>query len=198
MSTANTAASATNFATHSFLFTSPFQLSVSRQASTTTDHPAPSSPYDHQKPACGYAAALLDIAQCNNSLDEVQKDVQKFSKLLRNDQIQAFLSDPMVGEREKGKAAKELAVKGKFNRHLVRLLKMLIERNKLEIVSEVLGEFERIHDELSETKQVWISSDKEIEKHILVRIARRVQKLTGAVKVKVRNLVRRNIPAFAV
>ncbi|XWS46273.1 hypothetical protein CRYUN_Cryun14cG0050900 [Craigia yunnanensis] len=163
--------------------------------------PLNSSPYVHRKPASGYAAALLDIAQCNGSLDAVQKDVQKFSKLLQNSQIQALLSDPFVGDKEKGKAVKELGKKGQFNKHLVSLLKMLIERGKLEMVSEVLEEFERIHDELNhETKLVWISSEKKIGEDRLFRIAKRVQKLSGAVKVKVRNFVREKqpIPAFAV
>ncbi|XWS32008.1 hypothetical protein CRYUN_Cryun23aG0123900 [Craigia yunnanensis] len=154
---------------------------------TSQTLPLTSSPYVHRKPASGYAAALLDIAQCNSSLDEVQKDVQKLSKLLQNGQIQALLSDPFVGDKEKGKAVKELGRKEKFNKHLVSLLKLVIERNKLEMVSEVLEEFERIYDELSETKQVWISSEKKIEEYRLLRIAKRVQKLTGAVKVKVRN-----------
>ena len=131
----------------------------------------------------------------------MQKDVQKLSKLLQNGQIQALLSDPFVGDKEKGKAVKELGRKGKFNKHLVSLLKLVIERNKLEMVSEVLEEFERIYDELSETKQVWISSEKKIGEHRLFRIAKRVQTLTGAVKVKVRNFLVKDklpMPAFAV
>ncbi|XVF80276.1 hypothetical protein PTKIN_Ptkin15bG0057500 [Pterospermum kingtungense] len=154
-----------------------------------------SSPYVHQKPASGYAAALLDLAQCNGSLDAVQKDVQKFSKLLQNGQIQALLSDPFVSDKEKGKAVKELGRKGKFNKPLISLLKMVIEKNKLEMVSEVLEEFERIYDELSgETKVVWISSEKKIGEDRLFRIAKKVQKLSGAVKVKLRNLVKDKLP----
>ncbi|OMO64245.1 ATPase, F1 complex, OSCP/delta subunit [Corchorus capsularis] len=156
-------------------------------------------PYAHRKPASGYAAALLDIAQSKSSLDSVQKDVRKLSKLLRNDQIQAFLSDPFVGDKEKGKAIKELARKGELNKHVVILMKMLIERNRLEMVSEVLEEFKRIYEELSETEEVWISSEKKIGEDRLLRIASRVQQLSGAVKVKIRNLVVKDkLPAFVV
>ncbi|KAK6260503.1 ATPase [Theobroma cacao] len=181
----------TNSSTHKTL-TSPF-------FSTSQASPFISSPYYvHSKPASGYAAALLDIAQCNTSLDAVQKDVQKLSKLLHHGHVQAFLSDPFVGDEEKGKAVKELARKGKFNKHLVRLLKMLIKRKELGMVSEVLEEFERIYDELSETKVVWISSEKKIKEDRLFRIAKRVQELSGAVKVKIRNLVGDKLPAVAV
>lgn len=86
---------------------------------------------------------------------------------------------------------------------------MVIERSNnsnkssiLEMVSEVLEEFERIYDELSgeSTQVVWISSEKKIGEDRLFRIAKRVQELSGAVKVKLRNLVKDKlpIPAFSV
>ncbi|KAK8570367.1 hypothetical protein V6N13_003050 [Hibiscus sabdariffa] len=153
-----------------------------------------SSPHIHRNPATGYAAALLDIAQRNGSVDSVQHDVQKFTKLLRNSQIQALLNDPFLGYKEKGEAVKELARKGKFNKHLVSLLKLLVEKNKLEMVSEVLDEFERIYDGLIDTKLVWISSEKMIGEDRLFKIAKRIQELSGAAKVKVKNLVADKLP----
>ncbi|GMI98968.1 hypothetical protein HRI_003566100 [Hibiscus trionum] len=155
-----------------------------------------SSPHIHRNPATGYAAALLDIAQCNSSLDSVQRDVQKLSKLLRNSLIQDLLNDPFLGYKEKGEAVKELARKGKLNKHLVSLLKLLVEKNKLEMVSQVLDEFERIYDELLHTKLVWISSEKKIGEDGLFKIAKRIQQLSGAAKVKVKNLVAPKISNF--
>ncbi|KAE8703637.1 putative 14-3-3 protein [Hibiscus syriacus] len=179
--------STTKTTTFSALFTHKNLTSLASQ-------PLTSSPHIHRKPATGYAAALLDIAQRNGSLDSVQQDVQKFSKLFRNSQIQALINDPFLGYKEKGKAVKELARKGKFNKHLVNLLKMLIEKNKLEMVSEVLDDFERIYDELIDTKLVWISSEKMIGENRLFEIAKRIQELSGAVKVKIKNLVADKLP----
>ncbi|EEF39009.1 ATP synthase delta chain, chloroplastic [Ricinus communis] len=155
-------------------------------------------PNTHQNPATGYAAALLDIAQFNNSLETVEKDVKRLSKLLRNEQIQCILINPLVGDKEKGLVLKEVGKKGKFNSILVRLLTMLIERNKIMIVNEVLVEFQRIFDELSGTKVVLVSSKKKMEEDALFRIAQSVQKFSGAVKVKVRNLVDEKLPSSAV
>lgn len=106
-----------------------------------------------------------------------------------------------MGEKNKGQLVKELAKKGKMNRLLVRLLKMLINRNKVTMVSEVLMEFLRIYDELSGTKVVLVSSKKKMEEGELFGIARTVQKLSGAVKVKIMNLigvVGDKLPSFAV
>lgn len=89
---------------------------------------------------------------------------------------------------------KELAKKGKFNKHLFNLLKMMVEKNKMGIVSEVLEEFERVYDELIGTKLVWVSSEKMIGEDMLFKIATKVQKLSGAVKVKVKNLAIDKLP----
>ncbi|PQQ21707.1 ATP synthase delta chain chloroplastic [Prunus yedoensis var. nudiflora] len=105
----------------------------------------------HRKPATGYAAALLDIAQCNNSVHLVEKDIQRFLKLLHNKLVQAALANPFVGEKEKGQVVNLVAEKGRFNRHLVGLVKMLVRKNKVGIVKEVLEEFQRIYNELSGT-----------------------------------------------
>lgn len=182
---------ATTHLTHKTFTPSFFSHS---QASSFT----PFSPPLHLKPSSGYAAALIDIAQCNNSLDTVGKDVQRFLKLLRNKQIQAVLVDQLISEKDKGQVIGEVVKKWRFNRHLVSLVKMLIEKNKVGIVKEVLEEFERIYDELSGTQVVLVSSATKMGEDEMVGIAKRVQKLSGAMKVKVRNLVYESLPSFAI
>ncbi|XP_062000721.1 uncharacterized protein LOC133717965 [Rosa rugosa] len=112
-----------------------------------------SSPNLHKNPASGYAAALLDIAQCNRTLDLVHKDVKRFLQLLHNKQVQAVLESPFVGLEEKGQVMKLVAQKGKFNKHLVNLVKMLVEKSRVGIVKEMLEEFGRICSELSGANQ---------------------------------------------
>lgn len=112
-----------------------------------------SSPYLHKNPASGYAAALLDIAQCNRTLDLVHKDVKMFLQLLHNKQVQAVLESPFVGLEEKGQVVKLVAQKGRFNKHLVNLVKMLVGKCKVGIVKEMLEEFGRIYSELCGANQ---------------------------------------------
>lgn len=103
-----------------------------------------------------------------------------------------------MSEKDKGQVIGEVVKKGRFNRHLMSLVKMLIQKNKVGIVKEVLEEFERIHDELSGTQVVLVSSATKMEEDELFGIAKRVQKLSGAAKVKVRNLVHDSLPSFAI
>ena len=79
----------------------------------------------------------------------------------------------------------------------MRLVKMLVEKNKVGLVKQVLEEFERVYDEMLGTQVVLISSSKKIEEDRMFGIAKRVQRITGAFKVKVRNLVRHNSLSFA-
>lgn len=152
---------------------------------------------NHQTPATGYAAALVDIAQSNTttSLDLLERDVQRFLKLLKSKQIEAVLVSTFMGEREKGQLVKKLvSEKGRFNRYLVRLVNMLVDKNKVGIVKQVSEEFLRIYDELSGTQVVLVPSLMKMEKDKIFGIAKVVQNLTGAMRVRVRDLAHENLP----
>ncbi|KAK7285757.1 hypothetical protein RJT34_20538 [Clitoria ternatea] len=147
--------------------------------------PRSSSPVCHRNPATGYAAAVIDVAQNSNSLHLVQKDVQRLLKLLKN---VSFGSSVVEG----------VAEKGDFHGHVVALLKMLLKKNKVGIVKEVLEEFQRIYDELCGTQLVLVSSKTKMGEDEMFGIAKSVHQLSGAVRVKVRNLVHETLPSFAV
>ncbi|XP_052191944.1 uncharacterized protein LOC127801118 [Diospyros lotus] len=134
---------------HDLIFTSTSSSSSSFPVVKNTANPL----LFHHRAATGYAAALLDAARCNNSLQAAQRDVKRFAKLLKKEQLQGFLSDPFVDEKEKGRVLKEVAERGRFHGHLVALMKMLVERSKLKgrvgvLVGETLAEFQRIYLQL--------------------------------------------------
>ena len=140
--------------------------------------PPPKQPFSkhqtvHTRASSGYAAALIDIANCNNSLEKLVKDVRKLSRWLRNDQLRDVMTDPFVGIQEKGYVLKEILCKGNFNKHLVGVVKLLVEKNKLGIVDAVLMEFERIYDQLCGTQVVLVSSEVKLEKDKVFGIAKK-------------------------
>lgn len=94
------------------------------------------------------------------------------------------MADPAIDGKEKGMVVKEIAEKGRFHGHVVSLLRMLINKNKVEMVREVLEEFGRIYEELSGTRVVLVSSRGRLQEDELLGIAKRVQRLSGAAKVK--------------
>lgn len=68
------------------------------------------------------------------------------------------MTDPRVKQSEKGQVVKEITEKGKFHRHLVVLIKMLVDKSKLGMVTQVLLEFQRIVEELSGTSRFLVPS----------------------------------------
>ncbi|KAK7338092.1 hypothetical protein VNO77_18691 [Canavalia gladiata] len=167
----------------------PSSLAISSSNTSSLKH-RPSSLIFHQNPATGYAAAIIDVANNSDSLHSVQKDVQRLLKLLQNASFQSAVVDPsiIVG----------VVKRGNFHRHVVALLKMLLKKNKLGIVKEVLEEFEKIYDELCGTQLVLVSSTTKMGKDELFGIAKSVHQFSGAGRVKVRNLVQESLPSFAV
>ncbi|AES82795.1 putative ATPase, OSCP/delta subunit, F1F0 ATP synthase OSCP/delta subunit domain-containing protein [Medicago truncatula] len=146
-------------------------------------HKPSSSQVFHHKPATGYAAAIIDVAQKTNTLHSVQRDVQRLLKFL---QKLKFQSDDVGVDPS---LVRKVVEQRKFEGHVVALVKMLMKKNKLGIVEEVLEEFMRIYDELCGTQVVLVSSKREIGEDEMFGIAKSVQKLSGAVRVNVKNLV---------
>ncbi|KAL6958542.1 hypothetical protein U1Q18_003463 [Sarracenia purpurea var. burkii] len=134
-------------------------------------------PIIHRKATIGYAAALVDVARCNNTLEALGRDVRRLVKLLNSAQIRAVMSDTSVEEEEKGRAVKKVAENGKFDRHLVVLLKMLVDKGKLGMLGKVLDEFGAIYDELCGIRStvVLVSSAVEMEEAQLFGFAKNVQ-----------------------
>ncbi|KAL7158963.1 hypothetical protein ABFS83_02G178100 [Erythranthe nasuta] len=145
----------------------------------------PELQFHHKKASTGYAVALLDAARAQNVLELAKRDVKKLSKWLSNEQLMSCI----VEQKEKGEIMKEIMKKGKFNyKHLGKLVKLLVEKNKVEMVKDVLLEFQRMYDELMSSNHdqvVLIPPGMKMEENQILGIAKRIQKITGADKVMV-------------
>ncbi|KAL7121639.1 hypothetical protein ACP275_02G193000 [Erythranthe tilingii] len=140
----------------------------------------------HKKASTGYAVALLDAARAQNVLELAKRDVKKLSKWLSNEQLSCIIESPYVEKKEKGEILKEIMKRGKFNyKNLGKLVKLLVEKNKVEMVKDVLSEFQRMYDELSSINHDQVvlinpTGMKMEDNQILLGI---IAKITGADKV---------------
>ncbi|KAK4267038.1 hypothetical protein QN277_023880 [Acacia crassicarpa] len=155
--------------------TKPFSHKVFNSpvfSSSSSSTASSKNPIFYRNPATGYAAAVIDIAQNSDSLHQVQRDVQRLLGFLKNVNF------------EESAMARAVLEQGRFHKHLVVLVKMLLKKNKIGIVKQVLEEFERIYDELCGTQVVLVSSATKMEEDQLFGIAENVHKISGALKVK--------------
>ncbi|XP_071741305.1 uncharacterized protein [Rutidosis leptorrhynchoides] len=118
--------------------------------STSPPPPPPKTAHTHRNAATGYAAALVDAAICSNSFDGVYKDVKKLLEwLTNNEMLKDVMSDVLVDDGVKGRVMKEVVVNGKLRRQVVAMVKMLVAKNKIAMVEQVMVEFEKIYFDLN-------------------------------------------------
>ncbi|KAF3332303.1 ATP synthase delta chain [Carex littledalei] len=79
---------------------------------------------------------------------------------------------------------------GGYEKHVVALIKLLAKKGKLGLLDEVMAEFSKICDKLTGTKVVTVGPSKSRRDATeFERIAREVQRTSGANRVKVRHVL---------
>lgn len=139
--------------------------------------------------AGGFAAALLEFAQANNMLEVINGDMQKLSHLLKNQELYAFLINPVIENQKKKSILKSIADDAKFQTYTLNFLNLLINKQKIGIVNNILKEFESLYNELTDTQVAFVSSALKLENHQLAQIAKKIQSLTGAKNIKLKSII---------
>lgn len=139
--------------------------------------------------AGGYAAALLEIGQTNNILDIINRDIEKLSHFLKNQEIYDFLINSIVDNKKKKSILKAIADDAKFHTYTLKFLNLLVDKKSVGIIKNILKEFEKIYNEVTDTQVAIVSSALKLEKYQLSQIAKNIQRLTGAKNVKLQNVI---------
>lgn len=136
--------------------------------------------------AASYAVALADVAKSNNTLDETSADVEKIEKVFSDPQVYDFFANPTIEEEKKRKVVEELASSLGLQPHTANFLNILNDSRRIELINDVVKEFETVYNRLTETELVVVSSVVKLESQHLAQIAKTVQKLTGAKNVRIK------------
>lgn len=139
--------------------------------------------------AGGYAKALAELAQESNDLEKANKDMESLSELLNNKELYEFLVSPVVEEEKKKSILKTLAEDAQFSDNTLSFLNILVEKKRIGLIKDVTKEFESIYNDISETQVATVTSAVKIEKPQLALIAKKIQSLSGAKNVRIKNVV---------
>ncbi|KAL3693217.1 hypothetical protein R1sor_006868 [Riccia sorocarpa] len=137
--------------------------------------------------AAGYSGALAELAQSADALDTVYRDVEVLSDLLKNQEVFEFLISPVVAEEKKKSILKTFADDAKFHEYTVSFLNILVDKKRFGIIRDVVKEFSNIYYELTETEIATVISAVKIEKAQLALIAKKIQSLSNAKNVRIKN-----------
>lgn len=85
-----------------------------------------------------YAKALFKTAKDQNSLDEYFKILSDLSMVVNQTEVKNLLLNDSFDNKEKVKILSEI-MKGSANENFVRFINLLIENNRLIVISEILN-----------------------------------------------------------
>ncbi|XP_048331367.2 ATP synthase delta chain, chloroplastic [Ziziphus jujuba] len=139
--------------------------------------------------AGSYAVALADVAKSNNTLDATSSDVEKIEKLFAEPNVLEFFTNPTIDEEKKKKVVEEVVSSSGLQPHTANFLNILVEAKRIDLINDIVKEFETVYNRLTETELAIVSSVVTLESQHLAQIAKQVQKLTGAKNVRIKTVI---------
>ncbi|KAK7310378.1 hypothetical protein RJT34_07854 [Clitoria ternatea] len=139
--------------------------------------------------ASSYASALADVASANNTLDATTADIEKIERIFSDKPVVDFFTDPTVAIEKKRQLVDEIAEASELQPHTRNFLYILVDAQRIELIDEIVREFESVYNSLTDTELAVVTSVVKLESQHLAQIAKQVQKLTGAKNVRIKTLI---------
>ncbi|XP_022973506.1 ATP synthase subunit delta, chloroplastic-like [Cucurbita maxima] len=139
--------------------------------------------------AGSYAAALAEVAASNNTLDATSGDVEKIESVFADSQVFDCFANPTISIEKKLALVDEIAASSSLLPHTANFLKILVDAKRIDIVKEIVTEFESVYNKITNTELAVVSSVVPLEQQHLAQIAKQVQKLSGAKNVRIKTQI---------
>ncbi|CAF2125044.1 hypothetical protein BRARA_C02612 [Brassica rapa] len=139
--------------------------------------------------AGSYAMALADVAKRNDTLELTSADVEKLEKVFSDPQVLNFFANPTVELEKKRLVIDEIVKSSALQSHTSNFLNILVDANRINIVRDIVKEFEMVYNKITDTQLAEVRSVVKLEPPQLAQIAKQVQKLTGAKNVRVKTVL---------
>lgn len=142
-----------------------------------------------------YASALADLAQSSNTLEATITDIEKVEQLFSDPDVLTFFVSPVVETEKKRQLLEEIAESYALPPHVANFLNVLVDAQRIEKFSDIIKEFEKVYNTLTNTELAVVSSVVKLQSDNLAQIAKKVQKLTGAKNVRIKNVIDQSLIA---
>eukprot|EP00243_Klebsormidium_subtile_P003916 TRINITY_DN17564_c0_g1_i1.p1 TRINITY_DN17564_c0_g1~~TRINITY_DN17564_c0_g1_i1.p1 ORF type:complete len:278 (-),score=68.44 TRINITY_DN17564_c0_g1_i1:309-1142(-) len=139
--------------------------------------------------AKGYAQALMELAQSKSCLEPIHADMEKLEALIENQDVVNFLYDPVADISKKQQLLATLGNDGGFNKYTINFLNLLIEKKRINTVAFVIKAFDDLYNDITQTQVATVVSAVKLENAQQALIAKKLQTLTGAKNIKLKNEV---------
>jgi len=143
-----------------------------------------------------YAKALVELADEKNTLEQVHSDVDAIAALVKENQKFADLMYNPVVEADKKKAViQEIAKGAGFQKYTTNFLKLLVEKDRVNLLNEICESFEEQYCTLTDTQVATLRSAVKLEQEQQFLIAKKLQELTGSKNIKLKPIIDQSLIA---
>ncbi|KAM7256220.1 hypothetical protein ACFE04_011961 [Oxalis oulophora] len=139
--------------------------------------------------AGSYATAIAEVAKSNNTLEATSSDLEKIETLFSDPEVARYFNNPTILKSTKLQLLQEIAKSSSLQPHTLNFLSVLIDAKRINIVNEIVKEFETVYNRFTSTEIAVVSSVVKLESTHLAQIAKQVQKLTGAKNVRIKSVI---------
>ncbi|CAH8272737.1 unnamed protein product [Arabidopsis lyrata] len=139
--------------------------------------------------ASSYAMALADVAKRNDTMELTVADIEKLDQVFSDPQVLNFFANPTITVEKKRQVIDDIVKSSSLQSHTSNFLNVLVDANRINIMTEIVKEFELVYNKLTDTQLAEVRSVVKLEPPQLAQIAKQVQKLTGAKNVRVKTVI---------
>eukprot|EP00243_Klebsormidium_subtile_P003045 TRINITY_DN16181_c0_g1_i1.p1 TRINITY_DN16181_c0_g1~~TRINITY_DN16181_c0_g1_i1.p1 ORF type:complete len:278 (-),score=72.21 TRINITY_DN16181_c0_g1_i1:377-1210(-) len=139
--------------------------------------------------AKGYAKALMELAQSKGAAEAIAADMEKLEALIENPDVVNFLYNPVADVSKKQQLIGTLGKDGGFSKYTVNFLNLLVEKKRINVVGFVIKAFQDLYNDTTQTQVATVVSAIKLENEQQALIAKKLQTLTGAKNIKLKNEV---------
>ncbi|XP_072977698.1 ATP synthase delta chain, chloroplastic [Typha angustifolia] len=139
--------------------------------------------------ASRYASALADVCKSNGTLETTISDLEKIDNVFADKSVQSFFANPTITPQQKLELIDEIGKSSELQPHVVNFLNILVDTRRIDVVTEIVKEFEQCYNRMTGTEVATVTSVVKLESQDLVQIAQAVQRLTGAKNVRIKTVI---------
>lgn len=122
-------------------------------------------------------------------MESTVSDIEKLEQVFSDPQVLNFFANPTITVEKKRQVIDDIVKSSSLQSHTSNFLNVLVDANRINIVTEIVKEFELVYNKLTDTQLAEVRSVVKLEPPQLAQIAKQVQKLTGAKNVRVKTVI---------
>lgn len=127
--------------------------------------------------AKSYGEALFHLGQDEGINDDIERRLHEIVRLFETTDIDLFLQTPTIPRAEKLALAKQVFAKD--HPYVLNFMRLLIERNRTNCLSDIASEFTKVRDRESHSLRATVRSRFALSEKELDKIRKRISKLSG-------------------